>query len=306
MLCRGVLCYEPPFTRTRKVHWTNKKTWINLSIVLSCWRRTSQEHHTMEPFQEDSNWETRHSKRLSYFEIREVVTWGLLRASNMTGFLKQSAKPRDSWGRTKLIWLHCGRHKDDLPGSESLSCPTSVARSALGRGKKYISSFVKRRKSSMSAPRSWTWQAMMLISSDWFRDVQGIKAEALVHKRNTLEQAECTWMYIISHGHFILLVMLKWTWWRPRQSQCGWSLQTAQALPETMWERNLFEMIVLVWKQWRGVVTRGKKECTVKKLCHFILLQFHVSHEKNPLTFHYTGWLIGILIMVHYNPYITG
>ena len=31
-----------------------------------------------------------------------------------------------------------------------------------------------------------------------------------------------------------------------------------------------------------------------------------MSHEKNPLTFHYTGWLIGILIMVYYNPYITG
>ncbi len=32
----------------------------------------------------------------------------------------------------------------------------------------------------------------------------------------------------------------------------------------------------------------------------------HLSHEKNPLTFHYTGCLIGILIMVYYNPYITG
>ncbi len=31
-----------------------------------------------------------------------------------------------------------------------------------------------------------------------------------------------------------------------------------------------------------------------------------VSHQKNPLTFHYTGWLIGILIMAYYNPYITG
>ena len=34
----------------------------------------------------------------------------------------------------------------------------------------------------------------------------------------------------------------------------------------------------------------------------------HVQTEpqkKNGLTFHYTGWLIGILIMVHYNPYIT-
>ena len=32
----------------------------------------------------------------------------------------------------------------------------------------------------------------------------------------------------------------------------------------------------------------------------------NMSHEKNPPTFHYTGWLIGILIMVYYNPYITG
>ena len=32
----------------------------------------------------------------------------------------------------------------------------------------------------------------------------------------------------------------------------------------------------------------------------------NVSHEKNTPTFHYTGWLIGILIMVYYNPYING
>jgi len=31
-----------------------------------------------------------------------------------------------------------------------------------------------------------------------------------------------------------------------------------------------------------------------------------VSHEKNPPTFHYTGWLIGIPIMVCSNPYIIG
>ncbi len=31
-----------------------------------------------------------------------------------------------------------------------------------------------------------------------------------------------------------------------------------------------------------------------------------VSHEKKHPTFHYTGWLMGILIMVYYNPYITG
>ena len=31
-----------------------------------------------------------------------------------------------------------------------------------------------------------------------------------------------------------------------------------------------------------------------------------LSHETNLLTFHYTGWFKGILIMVYYNPYITG
>ena len=34
------------------------------------------------------------------------------------------------------------------------------------------------------------------------------------------------------------------------------------------------------------------------------IFRFHVSHEKKTLfTFHYTGWLIGILIMGYYNPY---
>ena len=33
---------------------------------------------------------------------------------------------------------------------------------------------------------------------------------------------------------------------------------------------------------------------------------YQVSHEKNPPTFYYTGWLIGILIMVYYDPCITG
>ena len=30
-----------------------------------------------------------------------------------------------------------------------------------------------------------------------------------------------------------------------------------------------------------------------------------LSHTKNPPTFHCIGWLIGILLMVYYNPYIT-
>ena len=28
--------------------------------------------------------------------------------------------------------------------------------------------------------------------------------------------------------------------------------------------------------------------------------------KKNLITFHYTGWLIEFLILVYYNPYITG
>ena len=37
-------------------------------------------------------------------------------------------------------------------------------------------------------------------------------------------------------------------------------------------------------------------------------VSFHYPLEprKNPLSFCYTGWLIGILVMVYYNPYITG
>ena len=39
---------------------------------------------------------------------------------------------------------------------------------------------------------------------------------------------------------------------------------------------------------------------------HAVLYSTHVSHEKNPPTFHYTGWLIGTLIMVYCNPHING
>ena len=34
-------------------------------------------------------------------------------------------------------------------------------------------------------------------------------------------------------------------------------------------------------------------------------IHFQMSHEKNLLSFHYTGCLIGMLIIVHYN-HITG
>ncbi len=35
---------------------------------------------------------------------------------------------------------------------------------------------------------------------------------------------------------------------------------------------------------------------------HLLISFPHLSHEKNPLTFHYTGWLVGILIMAYYDP----
>ena len=38
----------------------------------------------------------------------------------------------------------------------------------------------------------------------------------------------------------------------------------------------------------------------------FMVFNVHMCHEKNHPTFHYTGWLIGILIVAYYNPYITG
>ncbi len=34
-----------------------------------------------------------------------------------------------------------------------------------------------------------------------------------------------------------------------------------------------------------------------------LIVKLHLSHEKNPLTFHYIGCLIGILGMVSYNPH---
>ena len=41
------------------------------------------------------------------------------------------------------------------------------------------------------------------------------------------------------------------------------------------------------------------------KVGHQYDLDPQMSHEKKPPTFHYTGWLIGILIIVYYNPYIN-
>ena len=43
------------------------------------------------------------------------------------------------------------------------------------------------------------------------------------------------------------------------------------------------------------------------QMCLFsYLLEFSGEPQKKPPTFHYTGWLIGILLMVYYDPYIIG
>jgi len=40
--------------------------------------------------------------------------------------------------------------------------------------------------------------------------------------------------------------------------------------------------------------------------CPFNILFLKNEPEKNLVTFHYTGWFIGILTMAYYNPYIIG
>ena len=57
---------------------------------------------------------------------------------------------------------------------------------------------------------------------------------------------------------------------------------------------TLYDMIISTYGK-RDIFPNMKKR---EKKTH--------EHEQNPPTFQYTGWLIGILIMVYYNPYITG
>ena len=47
-------------------------------------------------------------------------------------------------------------------------------------------------------------------------------------------------------------------------------------------------------------------DCLVHTIKKIAGCSSHLIHEKNPLTFHHTGCLIGILIIANYNPHITG
>ena len=42
------------------------------------------------------------------------------------------------------------------------------------------------------------------------------------------------------------------------------------------------------------------------KLRYLVFFEKYEPPKKTLITFHYTGWFIGILIMVYNNPYITG
>ena len=98
-----------------------------------------------------------------------------------------------------------------------------------------------------------------------------------------------------------------------------------------MWSFNIYQMYHLmlrkVWRKLlhniktrilegdsftfhhvRGDVTGGRDEMCPCLFGHLFPKTDTSSHcnEKTTLTFHYTGWLIGILILAYSNPYITG
>ena len=79
---------------------------------------------------------------------------------------------------------------------------------------------------------------------------------------------------------------------------------------------HTLSLIVMVqWKPRHWKTTLDTKivifhfhDCWRKsKRIHLELWKVQLSSDENPpVTFHYTGWLIGILILAYYNPYITG
>ena len=77
----------------------------------------------------------------------------------------------------------------------------------------------------------------------------------------------------------------KWTY-------CWWKK------PCTSWYFSLSNYL-------QGLYVQGGDR-RISSINNIIATPVDMSHEKNPLTFHYTGCLIGILIMVYYNPHITG
>ena len=124
----------------------------------------------------------------------------------------------------------------------------------------------------------------------------------------------------------------------PRQANVLWSLVCSSDIPVDALHQTKISRVVTngwFWKRWwkasstsssssstsscrnplqhhhslKLVVDHQQEPetCWSESSARFHYCQLQVSHEKKkPLTFHYTGWLIGILIMVYYNPYITG
>ena len=61
-------------------------------------------------------------------------------------------------------------------------------------------------------------------------------------------------------------------------------------------------LIIESCRVWRESGMQKFQDISCRKLGLRRLPVFHSSHEKNPLTFHYTGCFIEILIMVYYSP----
>ena len=59
---------------------------------------------------------------------------------------------------------------------------------------------------------------------------------------------------------------------------------------------------------WQSIIDRivKKKSLNLRIWWSDVITKNDMSHEKNPLTFHYTGCLMGLLIVAYYNPHIMG
>ena len=133
---------------------------------------------------------------------------------------------------------------------------------------------------------------------------------------NTFIMMEPYWRALISSWHhlqtwenlIVLKMKVQWfysTWLH--QLFC----QIRKAKPK-MCEKFKKETNSFLWRFFKGGKTFEKSKKTSINFKGWMTIMWkeekesQLSHEKTLTTFHYTGWLIGILIMVYYNPYITG
>ena len=101
---------------------------------------------------------------------------------------------------------------------------------------------------------------------------------------------------------------------RPQNNTTSWNW--IFDLPTFLWHQTIrpnpskFFLFKLIWDTTKNLLQQkgGNNDTSFipLNLWEFHITNFQMSHVKNPPTFHYTGCLIGILIMVYYNPHITG